>query len=113
MESPDDIVRHPTCRRLIGTSQAVQAPHNFDVRRNYPTNKSLKSKHGSSGGGGGWKVWRIKPPAALTTLSLLNQQFEVEEGSTHSLLKSTARTNFTYSHMRSLILVPSPIHLNS
>lgn len=90
MESSDDIVRHPTCRRLIGTSQTVQAPHNFDVRRNYPTNKSLKSKHGSSeGGGGGWKVWRIKPPAALTTLSLLNQLFEVDDGSALIVLIST------------------------
>lgn len=61
MESPDDIVRHPTCRRLIGTSQTVQAPHNFDVRRNYPTNKSLKSKHGSSGGGGFGASSRLLP----------------------------------------------------
>lgn len=75
VESQDDIVRHPTCGRLIGTSQTVQAPYNFDVRRNYQTNKSLKSKHGSTGGGR--RVWCTHPPpAALTTLSLLNQQVE-------------------------------------
>lgn len=78
MWRPDDIVRHPTCRRLIGTSQTVQAARNFDVRCNYRTNKSLKSKHGSSGGVGGVggaeeAVWRapVRQAAACRLDSII------------------------------------------
>lgn len=40
-------------QELIGTSQTVELARNFDIRRNYPTNKSLKSKHGSGPAMGG------------------------------------------------------------
>lgn len=62
-EALDDTVRHPAGGHLIGTSQTAQALHNFDVRCNYQTNKSLKSKQGFCGAGGvggvGWREWCI------------------------------------------------------
>lgn len=76
MWRPDDIVRHPACSHLIGTSQTVEPARNFDIRRNYRTNKSLKSKHGSGPAVAGGRSGRgIKPPpAALTASSSPNNQ---------------------------------------
>lgn len=73
MWRPDDIVRHPACSHLIGTSQTVQPARNFDIRRNYRTNKSIKSKHGS-GPAAGWEEWEGHQAAACRPDSIIGPE---------------------------------------